>query len=155
MESKLCTAWVPTALRPQLERTVAPDTELKLALQWKIEIGLSPLQPPWSSSQWGWTWWWWWPGCKWNACSRPWWACSGSCTTDNWSRARPSGPAHRCNYIQYKAKWWGSQTSTPSAWVSGLFSSFQRAKSAHEIPSCWLNQGFKAGCLEYHDQDDN
>ena len=50
MESELCTAWIPTALRPKLERTVAPDTELKLALQSKIEIELSSLQPPRSSS---------------------------------------------------------------------------------------------------------
>ena len=36
MEAKFCTARIPTALCPELERPVAPDTELKLALKWKI-----------------------------------------------------------------------------------------------------------------------
>ena len=36
MKAEFCTARIPTALCPELERPVAPDTELKLALQWKI-----------------------------------------------------------------------------------------------------------------------
>ena len=147
MEAELCTARISTTLCPELERPVAPDTELKLALKWKIlnchphrrrhqgedgdhdeeggDLGAGEMHA----------------------------AALGERVAE--VARRTTDPVLRqvgllteydhCHRdYEQKPRWkWRSQTSTPSAWVSGLFSSFQRAKSAHEIPSCWVDQLFQ------------
>ena len=135
VESKFRTSRISSAFCSEFERAVATDAELVLALRrWILEILISVImiitcvqvkciQPPlvsvYRKLQAG----------QLIPCSAKWaWA--------GLMRIIISSPLSLSS-----SSWLSSRlTSTPSAWVSGLFSSFHRAKSAHEIPSCWATR---------------